>query len=587
MSLFRSYQIMGFLKDSFKGSDTAFDKARPADETLKWVRSRFSRLGMPIIQNTERVDKGRLGIPVYVSRYSPSISHLTGTPMQMGKGATPAQAEASAVMEMVERFSLFNFVKERKHRFCRRMDFETGAVSLEDMLRALHLKDQSEDAVSKAGGLIETLTFNWVRAFCPAGGEEFWLPLSWFWPLNEYNGSASGNSFEEAAVQALSEVVERHVCSIVTHKRLSTPTIEPDSIKDLVARELLAKFQRLNIELVLKDFSLDLGIPTVGAIAWDPSTFPASSEIVYTAGTAPDPQRAVIRALTEVAQLAGDFDREGRYVESGLPKFSSLDEASYVLDENVRVCLESMPNCCSENFRLEVERLCRSLADVGLKAYLVDITYPELGVPAVYAVVSGNHFRDRARNLDVAFHCARLVDSVERPQKALSILKAMNDLYSERYDIAFYTGHAHERLGDYAEALKWYDRAFMLNPLSDEVASIYCHRGACYKELEDFNKAIEELVLARDSNPELKEIHNLLGYCFYRLGEHVKAIEAFEQTISIDPGSAIDYANIASNLRELDMKDAAIKWYEMALELDPDLSWARDKMRELQFISQD
>jgi ribosomal protein S12 methylthiotransferase accessory factor len=336
---------------------------------------------------------------------------------------------------------------------------------------------------------------------------------------------------------------------------------------------------------VLKDFSLDIGIPTVGAIAWDTSTFPSRSEIVYTAGTAPDPQRAVIRALTEVAQLAGDFDREGEYVESGLPKFSTLDEASYVLDEPFQVSVESMPNYKSENFRLEVEGLCKALADAGLKAYLVDITHPELAVPAVYAVIPGNHFRDRTRNLDLAFHCARLVDSIEHPQKALSILAAIDDLYPQRYEIAFYTGHVYEQLGDYREALKCYNMAFQLNPVPEEVASIYCHRGVCYKELEDFPKAIEELESARDSNPELREIHNLLGYCFFRVGKHLKAIEAFEQAISIDPGSAIDYANIASNLRQLDMKEAAITWYEMALELDPDLSWARDKMQELQAVS--
>lgn len=576
---------MGFLKDSFKESGAALDKVRSADETLKWVSNRFNSLGVPVLHNTERVDKGRLGIPVYVSRYSPSVIRLTGTHRQMGKGATPAQAEASAVMELVERFSLFNFVKEREHRTCRRTDFDTGAVPLEDMLKALHLKYHSEEAVSKAGRLIETLTFDWVEAFCPTSGGEFWLPFSWFWPLNEYNGSASGNSFEEAAVQALSEVVERHVCSIITHEKLSTPTIKLSTIKDPVARELLAKFRSLNIELVLKDFSLDLGIPTVGAIAWDPSTFPSSSEIVYTAGTAPDPQRAVIRALTEVAQLAGDFDREGEYIESGLPKFSTLDQASYVIDEAVQISVESMPNCSSENFRLEVEWLCKALADIGLKAYLVDITHPELAVPAAYAVIPGNHFRDRTRNLDVAFHCARLVDSTVHPQKALSILNAIDDLYPERYDTAFYTGHAHEQLGDYAEALKWYDQSFTLNPAPEEVASIYCHRGVCYKELEDFTKAIEELERARDSNPDLKEIHNLLGYCFYRAGEHIKAIESFEKAIAIDPGSAIDYANIASNLLKLDIKDAAIRWYEMALDLDPDLSWARDKMQEIKAVS--
>ena len=128
---------MGFLKDSFKESGAALDKARPADETLKWVRNRFNSLGVPILQDTERVDKGRLGIPVYVSRYSPSVSRLTGTPRQMGKGATPAQAEASAVMELVERFSLFNFVKEREHRTCRRMDLNAGAVPLKGPGRLL------------------------------------------------------------------------------------------------------------------------------------------------------------------------------------------------------------------------------------------------------------------------------------------------------------------------------------------------------------------------------------------------------------------------------------------------------------------
>ena len=100
--------------------------------------------------------------------------------------------------------------------------------------------------------------------------------------------------------------------------------------------------------------------------------------------------------------------------------------------------------------------------------------------------------------------------------------------------------------------------------------------------MEVFPNAIEELEQAMALNPDLKEVHNLLGYCFYRVGDYLKAIGAFEKAISIDPGSAIDYANIASNLRKLNMNKAAIRWYEMALELDPDLSWARDHIREIQ-----
>ena len=45
--------------------------------------------------------------------------------------------------------------------------------------------------------------------------------------------------------------------------------------------------------------------------------------------------------------------------------------------------------------------------------------------------------------------------------------------------------------------------------------------------------------------------------------------------IELDPGSAIDYANIGSNLRELGHREEAIRLYRIALELDPDIEFAR------------
>ena len=48
---------------------------------------------------------------------------------------------------------------------------------------------------------------------------------------------------------------------------------------------MLQKYQRNGIQLYLSDFTLDTGIPTVGILAYDPATFPQTSEIVWTAGT--------------------------------------------------------------------------------------------------------------------------------------------------------------------------------------------------------------------------------------------------------------------------------------------------------------
>jgi ribosomal protein S12 methylthiotransferase accessory factor len=72
-----------------------------------------------------------------------------------------------------------------------------------------------------------------------------------------------------------------------------------------------------------------------------------------------------------------------------------------------------------------------------------------------------------------------------------------------------------------------------------------------------------------------------MGFCHFKLKEHEKAIECFRQVLRLDPSSAIDYANIASNYREMGEKNLAIRFYELALELDPSIQFARDNLLQL------
>ena len=66
---------------------------------------------------------------------------------------------------------------------------------------------------------------------------------------------------------------------------------------------------------------------------------------------------------------------------------------------------------------------------------------------------------------------------------------------------------------------------------------------------------------------ERTDLHNLMGFCHFQLKEHEQAIRCFETVIRLNPGSAIDYANIASNYRDLGRPVEAIRYYRMALEL--------------------
>ena len=67
-----------------------------------------------------------------------------------------------------------------------------------------------------------------------------------------------------------------------------------------------------------------------------------------------------------------------------------------------------------------------------------------------------------------------------------------------------------------------------------------------------------------------------MGFSHFKLKEHEKAIACFEKVLQIDQGSAIDYANIASNYRDMGQKENAIKYYEVALAMDPAIEFARD-----------
>ncbi|OQX01358.1 MAG: hypothetical protein BWK80_60125, partial [Desulfobacteraceae bacterium IS3] len=46
--------------------------------------------------------------------------------------------------------------------------------------------------------------------------------------------------------------------------------------------------------------------------------------------------------------------------------------------------------------------------------------------------------------------------------------------------------------------------------------------------------------------------------------------------------SAIDYANIASNYRDMGEKEKAVQYYMTALAIDPTIGFARDSLKKLQ-----
>ncbi|MGA2025558.1 MAG: YcaO-like family protein [Syntrophobacteraceae bacterium] len=566
------------IKDSFKKYSHDQDKTRTPEQTISWVRERLAGLDMNVLARTVRIDTGRLDIPVYISLCGQDATRFTDTKKQMGKGATPQQSEASALMELMERFSFFTFVQHFPFPTFRYNGLDDFAVSADDLKKSVY---DTQTPVEFCRQFLDDLPLRWVKAWNLSLGREQWAPIDWFYTINEYNGPAAGNTIEEAMLQSLCEVVERHVGSIISNDMLVTPEIDVDSLRDPAAIELVNKFRAKGIELFLRDFSLDTGIPTVGALAYDPSTFPEKSEIVFTAGTASNPEKSLCRALTEIAQLAGDFQSHTSYRPT-LPKYASLEEAAYLMKSSGKVSIRDLPNHDDNNIRVEIERCAAALTKIGLQVLVINVTHPQLQVPTVYTIIPGAHFLDHTRNTDFPQHAARTMLRGLADDEMVPQMERLLATFGPRYDLTFFLAHSLELNGNPEAALTLLRRALNQSPDPGEIGSIHVHIASCLKELERYEEALDALGLAEKANPELKEIYNLRGFCYFKLKKHNESIAAFERVIELDPGSAIDYANIGSNLRDLGHKQEAIRLYRIALELNPDIDFARTGLEKLE-----
>ena len=567
------------LKDAFKRFTLDQDKVLTPEETVRRFRKRLGEVNLDILERTMRIDNGRLDIPIYFSVCGHDAYKIIGTKKQMGKGGTPHQSEASAVMELAERFSFFSFYKNPDNFFVEEYrNLKNRALPFEAIALSVH--DNSDD-MDKAQEVFSGLPLKWTRAYNMTRQEEVLIPFNWFFAINEYNGPSAGNCVEEALSQGICEIVERHVSSVVSREKLRVPAINMNSVTDPLVLEMIGKYKKVGVRLFVSDFSLDTGIPSIGVLAYDPSTFPERSEIVWTAGTTPDPQKALSRALTEVAQLGGDFNTSSNYVASGLPKFRTVEEADFVIHPPSEIDITELPDLSHDNIRVEVENCISALSRIGMEVIVINVTHPKLEIPAFYTIVPGAHFRERAAGTSVGMFSTKLIAESDDPEWAIAELHKVDSLIPRKYYVKFFLGSCHLSMNEQSEAIRYFEEALALDPKEEDIASIYSYMGVCLRDLGQYRQAITVLEKAEGHDNERTDIHNLMGFCHFKLKEHERAIECFREVLRLDRTSAIDYANIASNYRDMGDKGQAIRYYRFALELDPTIEFARDNLRRL------
>jgi len=572
------------LKDCFKKYDTDQDKACSPEETVRRVKNLLAEKCEGVLAQTERVDTGRLGIPVFVSTCGPEAQKVMPTRKQMGKGASPEQAEASALMELVERFSYFSFWSDESNfvelTWSEAQEQWPGqVVDIQMIIASVDEEIHPADAVR----LMDLIQWRFHPALNIATGKQEYVPLDWFKKLNEFNGSSAGNTFEESIGQGACELVERHVCAVVDRARSVVPTIDSATCDDPVFRRLVECFERNGVNLLLKDFTEGYPVPTVAAVAWDEKTFPALSEIVFTAGTAASPVKAAIRAITEVAQLAGDFETSRVYEASGLPKLTDLVQLEWLRKGDV-VSLESLPSTEDDNIYNELMVLAQGLEAKGTPLYSVDTRHPDLMVTTNYSFVPGFDFRERTPNRCIGLFVGRILAEDVEFGDALQGFEILSEVYPNAYFIPFFKGLLALRMGDAEYAVEQFGEAEPLQPDSQERALAAFYQAYALSQLERWADAIPHLDDAVSFDSECKEFFNLRGVAYFKSELYEKAAKDFQASLTLDSGSPHDLANLGLCHKFMGNTSEAFDYLKAALKLDPNLEYARTHYDELKQI---
>lgn len=319
-------------------------------------------------------------------------------------------------------------------------------------------------------------------------------------------------------------------------------------------------------------------LPTVGAIAWDPATFPERSEIVFTAGTASSPAKAAIRAVTEVAQLGGDFCTGACYEASGLPKFTNLDDIAWLLKGDT-IQLDDLPSALSDDIRQELLTGVNGLAPINV--YAVETTNKDVGVPAHYTIAPGLSFRERDRNQSVGLFVGRKVSEEQDVPTARRSLETIASVYPVAHFLPFFAGMLSMREQRYDDACDLFVQSIDRQPENDSRALAAFYAGYTAVLTQKWEKAEPLLQMAADLCPGMKEYFSYLGVACFKQKKYEKARDAFRSVIALDKGSAIDLANLGMCEKMLGDAESAREHLEGAVEIDPGIEFARRALDEL------
>jgi oxazoline/thiazoline synthase len=328
-----------------------------------------------------------------------------------GKGSTAEQAEASALMEAIERYS--GIFQGDEIRITKRFaDFAEGDAILtndvqlysEAQFAARHQPTQ-DGAQPVSDPIDRNEKIEWSPVWSLRDRKFRHLPtglLYFFYggTHTDSNGCAAGNTREEAIVQGFLELVERDAYAIWWYNRLRRPAVDLGEFDDAYIRDIQTQFTDFGRKLWVLDITSDLGVPTyVAMMHWMQD---GKENMEFGSGAHFDRRIALLRSLTELSQFLSIGTMGGggaRGDQSSLDGVTPLRVEAYPFLLPANNPMQSPPlglDVPLDSVREQVEACVEVARRAGHDFLVLDQTRPDVGVPVVRVLAPGlRHFYKR------------------------------------------------------------------------------------------------------------------------------------------------------------------------------------------------
>jgi ribosomal protein S12 methylthiotransferase accessory factor len=217
------------------------------------------------------------------------------------------------------------------------------------------------------------------------------------------NGTAAGNTIEEAVMQGLLELIERDAIAVWWYNRILRPAVDLDSFNLPYVRSLQRYYASLGRELWALDLTHDLGVPVFAGVSRRVNA--PTEDLIVSFGAHLDPVVALTRALTETNQFLPALskikpDNTVAYVYEDPDaiswwKTATLANQPYVAPAAGQAsrAKQDFPVQATSDLRDDVEQLKARLADKGVHVLVLDQTRGDIGFPVVKVLAPGlRHF---------------------------------------------------------------------------------------------------------------------------------------------------------------------------------------------------